>query len=76
MYIAQQWNAPAFAFFGDEDEAFQKIRAEFQVDVAHICPGSVTKWFDSGIIEPWNSSKITYFDDLDENLKGNDITNG
>jgi len=75
-YIAQHGQAPAFAFFGDEDEAFQKIRAGFQADVAHICAGSVTKWTESGIIEPWDTSKITYFDDLDGNLKGNDIANG
>jgi len=75
-YIAQHGAVPAFAFFGDEDEAFQKIRAGFQADVAHICAGSVTKWTDSGIIEPWDTSKITYFDDLDGNLKGNDIAGG
>lgn len=75
-YIAQHGQAPAFAFFGDEDEAFQKIRAGFQADVAHICAGSVTKWTESGIIEPWDTSKISYFDDLDGNLKGNDIANG
>jgi spermidine/putrescine transport system substrate-binding protein len=75
-YIAQHGAVPAFAFFGDEDEAFQKIRAGFQADVAHICAGSVTKWTESGILEPWDTSKITYFDDLDGNLKGNDIANG
>lgn len=75
-YIEQHGARPAFAFFGDEDEAFQKIRAGFQADVAHICAGSVTKWQDSGIIEPWDTSKITYFDDLDANLKGNDVSGG
>jgi spermidine/putrescine transport system substrate-binding protein len=75
-YIAQYGAVPAFAFFGDEDEAFQKIRAGFQADVAHICAGSVTKWTESGIIEPWDTSKLTYFGDLDSNLLGNDIANG
>lgn len=75
-YIAQHGAVPAFAFFGDEDEAFQKIRAGFQADVAHICAGSVTKWTESGIIEPWDTSKLTYFGDLDSNLLGNDIANG
>ena len=27
------------------------------------------------MIEPWNTSKIIYFDDLDGNLKVNDIAN-
>ncbi len=76
QYIAQHGAAPAFAFFGDEDEAFQKIRAGFQADIAHICAGSVTKWEESGIIEAWDTSKLTYFDDLDANLKGNDVSGG
>lgn len=75
-YIAQHGESPTFAFFGDEDEAFQKIRAGFQADVSHICAGSVTKWTDSGIIEPWDTSKLTYYNDLDANLKGEEIGAG
>ena len=40
-YIAKHGDSPAFAFFGDEDEAFQKIRAGFAADVAHICCESI-----------------------------------
>jgi len=75
-YIAQHGQSPTFAFFGDEDEAFQKIRAGFQADVAHICAGSVTKWTDSGLLEAWDTSKITYYKDLDANLKGEEIGAG
>ncbi|MDB9838595.1 extracellular solute-binding protein [bacterium] len=75
-YIAQHGQSPTFAFFGDEDEAFQKIRAGFQADVAHICAGSVTKWSDSGLLEAWDTSKISYYDDLDANLKGAEIGAG
>ncbi|SFR38570.1 spermidine/putrescine transport system substrate-binding protein [Yoonia tamlensis] len=72
-YVAQHGDSPAFAFFGDEDEAFQKIRAGFAADVAHICAGSVSKWSESGIIEAWDTSKITAYADLDSNLTGTDI---
>ncbi len=75
-YIAKHGDSPAFSFFGDEDEAFQKIRAGFEADVAHICAGSVTKWTESGIIEPWDISKITAYGDLDSNLTGTDIAGG
>ena len=75
-YIAKHGEGPTFAFFGDEDEAFQKIRAGFNADVAHICAGSVSKWTESGIIEPWDTSKITAYDDLDSNLTGTDIAGG
>lgn len=75
-YIAAHGDSPTFAFFGDEDEAFQKIRAGFNADVAHICAGSVSKWTESGIIEPWDTSKITAYGDLDSNLTGTDIAGG
>tara|TARA_R110002167_G_scaffold202616_1_gene406452 strand:- start:54549 stop:55592 length:1044 start_codon:yes stop_codon:yes gene_type:complete len=75
-YIAKYGQSPTFAFFGDEDEAFQKIRAGFQADVAHICAGSVTKWEDSGILEPWDTSKLTFYKDLDSNLTGTDVGAG
>lgn len=76
VYNALHGDDPTFAFFGDEDEAFQKIRAGFQADVTHICAGSVTKWVESGIIEPWDTSRLTYFADLDSNLTGTDVAAG
>ena len=33
----------------------------FQADVSHICGGSIAKWTESGIIAPWDTSKITAF---------------
>ena len=75
-YVAKHGASPTFAFFGDEDEAFQKIRAGFDADVAHICAGSVSKWTESGIIEPWDTAKIASYGDLDSNLTGTDIGAG
>jgi len=61
---------PEFAFFGDEEEAFQKLVSGFKSDVSHICAGSVTKWVESGIIEPWDTSKITEYPNLNRDLTG------
>jgi len=75
-YVEQHGDSPTFAFFGDEEEAFQKLRSGFKADVAHICAGSVTKWVDSGIIQPWDTSKITEYANLDRNLTGAKIGGG
>lgn len=72
-YVTKHGSGPTFAFFGDEDEAFQKIRAGFAADVTHICAGSVAKWTESGIIEPWDITRIPAYGDLDSNLTGTDI---
>ncbi len=75
-YTAKNGASPTFSFFGDEEEAFQKVRSGFQADVTHICGGSLTKWTESGIIEPWDTSKIAAFADLDPNLVTTDAATG
>lgn len=72
-YLEQHGQSPTWSFFGDEEEAFQKVRSGFQADVSHICGGSIAKWTESGIIEPWDVSRITEFANLDANLIGKDI---
>jgi spermidine/putrescine transport system substrate-binding protein len=68
--------SPTYSFFGDEEEAFQKLRSGFQSDVTHICGGSVNKWVESGILEPWDKSRIDGLADLDANLLGTDVDRG
>lgn len=72
-YLEQHGQSPTWSFFGDEEEAFQKVRSGFRADVSHICGGSIAKWTESGIIEPWDVSRITEFANLDANLIGKDI---
>ncbi|MEM8632199.1 MAG: polyamine ABC transporter substrate-binding protein [Pseudomonadota bacterium] len=72
-YVEKHGTSPRFAFFGDEEEAFQKLVSGFKSDVTHICAGSVTKFVESGILEPWDTSRIAYWADLDKNLTGTDI---
>ncbi|KAA9009767.1 extracellular solute-binding protein [Histidinibacterium aquaticum] len=75
-YVETYGESPAFSFFGDEEEAFQKLVSGFQADVTHICAGSVTKWVESGIIEPWDTSQIEAFSDLNSDLTGEDVASG
>ncbi len=72
-YIEKHGMGPSFSFFGDEEEAFQKLRSGFRADITHICAGSVTKWADSGLIEPWETDKIEAWADLNQDLTGSDI---
>lgn len=73
-YVEKHGDSPTYAFFGDEDEAFQKLRSGFRADVSHVCAGSVTKWQASGILEPWDTSRIDAFKDLNTDLTGTDLT--
>jgi spermidine/putrescine transport system substrate-binding protein len=64
-YTAAHGASPTFAFFGDEDEALQKVTSGFQADVTKICAGSLARWMDAGILEAWDTSRITNFANID-----------
>ncbi|SLN42225.1 Spermidine/putrescine-binding periplasmic protein precursor [Aquimixticola soesokkakensis] len=73
-YLEKNGDSPSFAFFGEEDEALQKLVSGFKADVSHVCAGSVSKWIEADILEPWDTSKITHYADLDANLTGESVT--
>lgn len=68
-YAEKHGSGPTYAFFGEEEEAFQKLRSGFKADVAHPCSQSVDKWFQAGLLEPWDLSKIPSYDTLAEIYK-------
>ena len=67
-YIAKNGDSPTFTFFGDEDEAFQKIRSGFKADLAHPCSQSVVKWREAGLLQPLDTSKIAGWNDLNPGI--------
>ncbi|MGO4556996.1 substrate-binding domain-containing protein [Rhizobiales bacterium 3FA27D7] len=67
-YTEKQGSAPTYAFFGDEDEAFEKLRSGFKSDLAHPCSQSVVKWRDAGLLQPLDTSKITAWKDLNPGI--------
>ncbi|MFO1139474.1 MAG: extracellular solute-binding protein [Paracoccus sp. (in: a-proteobacteria)] len=63
-YVDKNGDAPTFALYGDDDEAYQKLASGFKADVAHPCAQMVSKYRDAGLIEPWDVSKIPAFDTI------------
>ena len=68
-YSEAHGGPPTFAFFGDEEEAFQKLRSGFKADAAHPCSQSVPKWMEAGLLEPLDTSKIELWGDLNEEFR-------
>ncbi|MDS9468690.1 extracellular solute-binding protein [Paracoccus sp. MBLB3053] len=64
-YVDKYGDSPTYAFYGDDDEAYQKLASGFKADVAHPCSQMVSKYRDAGLIEPWDTSKIPNFDSID-----------
>lgn len=65
-YIEAYGGSPEYSFFGEEEEAFQKLRSGFKVDTAHPCSQSVSKWRQAGLIEPIDTSRIPRWADVNE----------
>lgn len=68
-YVEKHGEGPTFAFFGDEEEAFQKLRSGFRADVAHPCSQSVPKWIEAGLLAPLDTSRITRWDELEPSFR-------
>jgi spermidine/putrescine transport system substrate-binding protein len=64
-YVEKYGDAPSYSFYGDDDEAFQKVASGFRADVAHPCSQMVSKYRDAGLIEPWDVSRIPEFANID-----------
>jgi spermidine/putrescine transport system substrate-binding protein len=69
-YVEKHGDGPSYSFFGEEEEAFQKLRSGFRADVAHPCAQSVSKWREAGVIEPIDISRIPRWDEVNEIKEG------
>ena len=68
-YTEKFGGEPDFSFFGDEEEAFQKLRSGFTADLAHPCSQSVSKWRDAGLLEPLDTTKLASWNDVLPGIK-------
>lgn len=68
-FTAKHGDAPTFAFFGDEEEAFQKLRSGFKADAVHPCSQSVPKWIEAGLLAPLDTARIDRWDELNTSFR-------
>src|SRR5262245_43393814 len=72
-YDAKYGAPPDMPLFSDEEEAFQKLRAGFQVDIAHPCSGRINRWRAANLLEPIDNSKLSnWLDEFEWSKKDND----
>ncbi|MDH3605061.1 MAG: extracellular solute-binding protein [Candidatus Tectomicrobia bacterium] len=68
-YSTKYGESPNFTFFGDEEEAFAKMRAGFKPDITQPCSYKVPIWRDAGIIKPIDPSRLSNWNDVLPSLK-------
>lgn len=68
-YKRKYGELPNFSFFGDEEEAFAKIRAGFKPDISMPCSYKIPEWSDAGILQPIDTSRLSVWGDIIPSLK-------
>lgn len=69
-YVEKYGGPPNYAIFSEEEEAYQKLRAGFKVDMSHPCTLSVARWRDAGLIKPIDTSRVPRWKDIPESMLG------
>lgn len=72
-YTEKYGDMPTYAFFADDDEAFQKVSSGFKADVAHPCSQMISKYREAGLIEPWDISRIPEYANIAPRMKDSKI---
>jgi spermidine/putrescine transport system substrate-binding protein len=71
-YIEKHGQSPAFSLFGDEDEAFQKVRAGYVPDLAHPTTANVHRWRDADLVQSVDTARLSNWGDVFDTLKKQD----
>ncbi|MCK5363329.1 MAG: extracellular solute-binding protein, partial [Gammaproteobacteria bacterium] len=67
-YNARHGGQPAFTFFADEEDALQRMRSGYQVDLVHLCAGRIPEARDAGLIKPLDIDRIPRWADITPEL--------
>ena len=70
---------PDISIFGGTEEALTKMRGGFVVDVAHPCNAGLSRWIESGLFQPIDTSRLSNWADVMPelvNLQGNQAADG
>ena len=63
-YVAKHGCGPNFSFWGDEEEAFAKMRAGFSPDIMAPCTYKIAQWNDAGLLGEIDTSLLSNWNDI------------
>lgn len=68
-YLKKYKTAPSYTFFGNQDEAYTKLKSGFVADLAHPCTDALRKWVAADLIQPIDTRRLRNWDDLLPSIK-------
>ncbi|MDE0044552.1 MAG: extracellular solute-binding protein [bacterium] len=63
-FFDKHGRSPDWSIFASAEDGLQKIRAGFVADLAHPCVDGVPRWHDAGVVQPIDTSRVSYWDDM------------
>ncbi|MEO1193233.1 MAG: extracellular solute-binding protein [Pseudomonadota bacterium] len=63
-YIDARGNEPRTSVFADQEEALQKMRVGFDVDVIHPCIETVPRFVEAGQLQPIDTSRLKHWQNI------------
>jgi spermidine/putrescine transport system substrate-binding protein len=68
-YVAKHGGTPDYSLFSSEEEALQKMIAGFNPDLMHPCSYNIKRWYDAGVLAPFDTAKIPEYENLWERFR-------
>ncbi|MGD9862889.1 MAG: ABC transporter substrate-binding protein [Pseudodonghicola sp.] len=63
-YTASHADALEVSVFGDDDDAFTKVKAGFHPDLAHPCYDKIARWNAEGLLQPIDTARIANWEHI------------
>ncbi len=67
-YIRKYGASPSVTVYADVHEAFVKIQAGFRCDTVHPNAWDVRRFYDAGLLQPWDVNRLSNWPDVFPNL--------
>lgn len=75
-YLRRTGDTPSFVLFENDDAGFTEVAAGARYDVVHPCGYKYKDWVDLGVLQPWDTSLVSNFPDLNQNLMRQGVIDG
>jgi spermidine/putrescine transport system substrate-binding protein len=67
---------PKFTFLTGSPQAFSKVRAGFSPDLTHPCNAYIQNFVDLGVMQPFDTSRLSHFGELNPSMVKTGQVNG
>jgi len=76
QYLKNTGDTPEFILYENDDAGYTKVAAGATYDVVHPCGYKYKDWVDLGAVQPWDTSLIPNFPNLNTKLMESGVIDG